>query len=205
MISALVVSGGRSVRMGQDKKFLEIDGKSFIERAVDVAGEFSDEVIIVVGSKGQMEDVKAQGIEDVTVVVDAKENLGPVMGLLTGMYTAKGEWIVALPTDAPMMNARIFKHMLDRKEGYDAVVPVDGEYLEPMYAVYRKDVMVDACGWALDIEGEKASLHRIIRGLGEVNYIPVGDFREYDRELLTFYNVNTPEDLDEILEKLEKI
>ncbi len=201
MISALVVSGGRSVRMGHDKKFLEIDGKSFIERAVDVAREFADEIIVVVGSKGQMEDTKAQEIEDVTVVVDAKENLGPVMGLLTGMYAAKGEWVVILPTDAPMMNAGIFKHMLDRKEGYDAVVPVDGEYLEPMYAVYKKDVMVDACGWALDIEGEKASLHKIIKGLREVNYIPVEDFKEYDRELLTFYNVNTPEDLEEILEK----
>ncbi len=198
MISALIVSGGRSARMGRDKKFLEIDGRSFIERAVDVAEEFADEIILVVGSKEQMECTEALGIDGVTVVVDAKEGRGPVMGLLTGMYAAKGEWVVVLPTDAPMMNAGIFKHMLDRKEGYDAVVPVNGEHLEPMYAVYKRDAMVKACEWAIEVEGEKASLHSIIRGLGKVNYVPVEDFREYDRELLTFYNVNTPEDLERL-------
>ena len=204
MISALIVSGGRSVRVGQDKKFLEIDGRSFIERAVDVAREFADEIIVVVGSKEQMENTTAQEIEGIEIVVDAKENLGPVMGLLTGMYVAKGEWAVVLPTDAPMMNAEIFKHMLDRKEGYDAVVPVDGEHLEPMHAVYKRDVMMEACTWALEVEGEKASLHRIVEGLGKVNYIPVEDFKEYDRGLLTFYNVNTPEDLEEILERVKE-
>ncbi len=198
MISALIVSGGRSARMGRDKKFLEIDGRTFIERAVDVAGEFADEVILVLGSKEQMECTEALGIEGVTVVVDAKEGRGPVMGLLTGLYTATGEWVVALPTDAPMMNAGIFKHMLDRKEGYDAVVPVNREYLEPLYAVYKRDAMMKACEWALEVEGEKASLQKIVKGLRKVNYVPVDDFREYDRELLTFYNVNTPEDLERL-------
>ncbi len=201
MISALIVSGGKSLRMGRDKKFMELDGKSFIERAVDVAGELADEIIVVVGSKEQMEDVGAR-IKGVKIIVDVKENRGPVMGLLTGMYAANGEWVVVLPTDAPMMNAEIFKHMLDRKEGYDAVVPVNGEYLEPMHAVYKKDVMMKACEWALEVESEKASLHNIVKGLTKVNYIPVEDFKEYDRELLAFYNVNTQEDLMHLLEMI---
>ncbi len=204
MISALIVSGGKGERMGRDKKFMELEGMSFIERAVDVAGEFADEIIVVVGSKEQRGEVETVGIKDVKVVVDVKENLGPVMGLLTGMYAAKGEWAVALPTDAPMMNAGIFKHMLDKKEGYDAIVPVNGEYLEPMHAVYKKDVMMKACEWALEVEGEKASLHNIVKVLAKVNYIPVEDFEKYDRELLTFYNVNTEEDLKEIQAVIEK-
>lgn len=203
MVSAIILAGGMSVRMGRDKKFLEIDGKSFIERAVDVAREFADEIIIVVGSRAQMERTEALGLEGVTVVVDILGGMGPVMGLLTGMYAAEGEWVVALPSDAPMMDAEIFRYMIDRVEGYDAVVPVNGEYLEPLHAVYERGIMMEACAWALEIEGMRASLHKVIRGFSKVNYIPVEGFRKYDRDLLTFHSVNTEEDLDEILKMVK--
>jgi molybdopterin-guanine dinucleotide biosynthesis protein A len=204
MISALIVSGGKSTRMGRDKKFLEMGGRTFIEIATDVAREVADEIIIVVGSKEQMEDTGALEIKDAKIVVDVKEGLGPVMGVLTGLHAAKGEWAVVMPTDAPMMNGEVFKHMIDMKEGYDAVVPISGYFLEPMFAVYRRDVMIEACTSALEVEGERASLHNIVRGLEKVNYIPVEDFKKYDRELLTFYNVNTPEDLEEILKRVKE-
>jgi molybdopterin-guanine dinucleotide biosynthesis protein A len=199
MISALVVSGGRSARMGRDKKFLEIDGRTFIEIAVDTARGLADEIIIVVGSGGQVEDVKALGMDGVRIAADIKEGQGPVMGVLTGLHAARWEWAVVMPTDAPMMKAEVFRHMIDNKEGYDAVVPQDGKFLEPMFAVYRRDAMIEACTSALEVEGERASLHNIVRGLGKVNCIPVEDFREYDEGLLTFYNVNTQEDLEGVL------
>ncbi len=202
MISALVVSGGKSARMGRDKKFLQIDGKTFIEIAVDAARGLADEVIIAVGSEGQAVETKALGIEGVRIVADIKEGRGPVMGVLTGLHAAHGVWAVVMPTDAPMMKAEIFRHMLDNMEGYDAVVPQDGEYLEPMFAVYRREAMIEACTSALEVEGERASLHNIVRGLGKVNYIPVEDFRKYDEGLLTFYNVNTKEDLEGVLERV---
>jgi molybdopterin-guanine dinucleotide biosynthesis protein A len=203
MISALIVSGGKSTRMGRDKKFLEMGGRTFIEIAVDVARGIADEIIVVVGSKEQMEDTKALGIKDAGVVVDVKEGLGPVMGVLTGLHAAKGEWAVVMPADAPMMKAEVFRHMLDKKEGYDAVVPTSGEHLEPMYAVYKRDVMIEACTSALEVEGERASLHNVVHGLSKVNYIPVDDFRKYDSELLTFYNVNTESDLEEVLKRVK--
>ncbi|MEE8401928.1 MAG: molybdenum cofactor guanylyltransferase, partial [Candidatus Hydrothermarchaeaceae archaeon] len=201
--SALIVSGGRGLRMGQDKKFLKIYGKSFIERAVDVAREFSDEIIVSVGSQKQMEHTLAQGIKDIKIVSDLKENLGPVMGLLTGMYAANGEWVVSLPVDAPMMKPEIFKSMLSGREGFDAVVPVKGELLEPMHGVYKRDVMIKACEWALEVEGNRSSLQNIVKGLAKVNYIPVEDFKEYDRELLTFHNVNTPVDFKWLMKQAD--
>lgn len=202
MISALIVSGGKSTRIGRDKKFLEIDGRSFIEIAAGVAGEIADEVIIVVGSGGQMEETSAFKIKDTSIVVDVKEGLGPVMGVLTGLLAARGEWAVVMPVDAPMMKAEVFKHMLDAREGYDAVVPKSGEHLEPMYGVYRREAMIEACSYALEVEGDHASLHNVVRGLSKVNYIPVEDFKKYDGGLLTFYNVNTEEDLEEVLERV---
>lgn len=202
MISALVVSGGKSERMGRDKMFLQIDGRTFIEIAVDAAGEFAGEIIIVVGSKEQMEDVKALGIGGAGIIADIKEGQGPVMGVLTGLHAAKGEWAAVMPVDAPMMKAEVFKHMIDERGGYDAVVPIDGEHLEPMYGVYNKDKMIEACTSALEVESEKASLHNIVRGLGKVNYIQVEEFRKYDEGLLTFYNVNTEEDLEGVLGKV---
>jgi len=203
MISAIIVAGGKSTRIGRDKKFLEVGGSTFIEIAAGVAGEMASEVIIVVGSKGQMEETKALKIKDVSIIVDIKEGLGPVMGVLTGLHAAKGEWAVVMPVDAPMMKAGVFKHMLDRKEGYDAVVPKKGEHLEPMYGVFRREAMIVACTSALEVEGGHASLHNVVRGLGNVNYIPVEDFKKYDEGLLTFYNVNTESDLKELLGKIK--
>lgn len=203
MISALIVSGGRGLRMGRDKKFLKIFGKSFIERAVDVARGFSDEIIVSVGSEKQMEHTLAQGIKDIKIVSDLKENLGPVMGLLTGMYAAKGEWVVSLPVDAPMMKPEIFKSMLSGREEFDAVVPVKGELLEPVHGVYKRNVMIKACEWALEVEGKRSSLQNIVKGLAKVKFIPVEDFKEYDPELLTFHNVNTEEDFKWLMKQAD--
>jgi molybdopterin-guanine dinucleotide biosynthesis protein A len=205
MISAIIVSGGKSTRIGRDKKFLEINGKSFIEIAAGVAGEIADEVIIVVGSEEQMEETKSLKLKDVSIIVDIKENQGPVMGVLTGLHAARGEWAVIMPVDAPMMKAGVFKHMLGMKKGYDAVVPLSGFFLEPMYAVYKRDVMIDACTSALEVGGgKKASLHNIVRGLEKVNYILVEEFKKFDKELLTFFNVNTESDLEGVLEMTKK-
>ena len=103
MISAIIVSGGMGTRIGRDKKFLKMEGRTFIEMAADVAKEIAEEIIIVVGSEGQMEETKALKIKDASIIVDVKEGLGPVMGVLTGLHAARGEWAVVMPVDAPMM------------------------------------------------------------------------------------------------------
>lgn len=190
-VSCVIVSGGKSERMGRDKKFIKLKGKYFLEYAIETAKQLSEDIIISVGSEEQKKRV--QKITDLKIVVDSAESKGPVVGLYEGLKECTHEYAIALPCDTPLMQARVFEHMLRECAGYDAVVPKKGELLQPLHAVYKVSSMLEACEKAL--EENQLNLSKAVSKL-KVKYIPVKVFEKYDRDLLTFYNINTRKDLE---------
>lgn len=183
--------------MGRDKKFLEIGGKYFIQHAIDAARTFSDEIILSLGSQSQREKTmkKTAGITDLKIVVDEVDSKGPVVGVFSGLKECSYEYAAVLPCDTPFIVPGIFKYMIGRREGFDAVVPVRGtDDLEPLHAVYRVSPMIEACRTAL--KKDALSLTKTVRRLGKVNYIPAEVLRKYDKELVTFQSINTKKDLE---------
>ncbi len=181
--------------MGRDKKNLEIDGKSFIRHAIDAAGTFSDEIILSLGSQRQKE--KTKRITELKIVVDEMDSKGPMAGVFSGLKECSHEYAVVLPCDTPFIAPEIFKYMISKKDGFDAVVPVTvTNDLEPLHAVYRVVPTIEVCRTAL--KENALSLTKTLRRLGKVNYVPIDVLRKYDKKLLTFYSINTKKDLERL-------
>lgn len=190
-MNCIIVAGGRGKRIGRDKKFIKLRSRYFLEYAIDVAKQLCKDIIISVGSEEQKR--KVQKISNLKIAVDGIAAKGPLAGLLYGLKECAHEYAIVLPCDTPIMQPEIFKRMAEECAGYDAVIPRKGELLEPLHAVYKVSPVLKACEKAL--KENQLNLSAVVSKL-KVKYLPIEVFKKYDRNLLTFYNINTRKDLE---------
>lgn len=186
-VSAAVMAGGKSRRMGQDKAWIPFEGRPIIARVIDVLREVADEVFIVANDERYAE----LGLR---VVPDRFPDGGALGGIATGVGSATHERVLVAACDMPFLRADLWRLLLARADGADAVVPRSGEY-ETLHALYTK-----ACLPAME-RALAAGRMRVISFFGDVRVAEVGevDLRAVDPELRAFTNVNTPEELAALL------
>lgn len=190
-VSAAVMAGGKSRRMGRDKAWLDLgDGRPIVRRVIDLLAEVADEVIVVAND----ERYAALGSR---VVPDRFPEGGALGGIATGVGAAAHELVLIAACDMPFLRAGVFRLLVDRAAGADAVVPrVAGEY-ETLHALYTK-----ACLAPME-RALAAGKMRVISFLGEVRLrvLEEDELRTVDPDLVSFTNVNTPEELETALSR----
>ena len=193
MIGAVILAGGAGNRIGGDKPLIDFRGKKLINYVIDAASSVSDEIIVVV-DEDEEQKFKAIVPEDVDVTVDLMSGGGPLIGLYSGLRQIRYEYAVALPCDSPFLNLEVLRCLLCEARGVDAVIPQwPNGYIEPLHSIYRVSAALRCSEEALD-EG-KLRIHDMIDRLEKPRFVSVESLREFDPELLTFFNINSPEDL----------
>ncbi len=191
-ITAAVLAGGRSMRMGVDKTLLDVDGRPLVLRVIDAVAEACDEVVVVTN---RPEALAEAGVpEDIPVLTDEVAYQGPLGGLATAMASARNEWVLAVAADMPHLSADVVAVLWNARQGADVVVPVSERGPEPLLALYR----VEAClPVARDVlETGRRRLVAMFPNL-RVAEIPEEALRRVDPDLRSLVNVNTPADLAE--------
>ena len=117
-------------------------------------------------------------------------------GLYAGMKKASGSLAFATGCDLPFLNPLVIKRLFElaEEEGYEAAVPVQPNgFFEPLHCVYHREKMLASLR-----EGYKELERRIHAPLQElcVRRINVDLLRPLDHDLLTFFNLNTRDDLE---------
>jgi len=189
MRSGIILAGGEARRAGgREKYFFSHCGETFISLLVSTLNEIVDEVIIVARDNDQCQ--RFRGITGVRVVPDRKQGRGPVGGIHAGVSEAKGEFIFAVACDMPCVSGAVIKYLFEAVEGYDAAIPRwENGMTEPLHAVYRRQALIERFAGA-----EARSMRDLMEGLS-VHYVDCRLLRQYDPDLLTFTNINQPEDL----------
>jgi len=182
-VTGIILAGGKSKRMGKDKRTLEINGKRFIDRVYSVFSEFCSQIIVSYSSPEAQLDVKAEA------VFDEVSNYGPVAGICSALKKAKYKVVALAPVDAPALTSEVYIKMLRKMGNYNAVVPKNGRFIEPLIAVYRREPLLESC--TLSMKAGERSVHRVVYRMKNVNFV---DIHEISPDLLSFENVNTPED-----------
>jgi molybdenum cofactor guanylyltransferase len=196
MRSAVILAGGNSRRLGAEKSLLEFGGKPLIYWTTEKLRLAADEVIIVARNKDHADRLKKLAVEAV-FTWDSIEGYGPVAGLDAGMRCARGSLVFATGCDLPFLNLQVIEKLFDlayKEEACDATVPLQPNgYVEPLHSVYNREKMLLACQRAID-ENER----RIRAPLSQlrINPVPIEQFQPLDTELLTFFNLNTPRELE---------
>lgn len=183
-VSAAVMAGGKSRRMGQDKAWIDVGGRPLIQRVIDVLATVADEVIVVAN------DARF-GTLGVRVVGDRFPDGGALGGIATGVGAASHDSVLIAACDMPFLDAAVWRLLLDRRGDADVVIPHIGEDYETLHALYTK-----ACLPAME-RALAAGRMRVISFFEEVRVRPLeaAAIRAVDPTLRSFTNVNTPEEL----------
>ena len=203
MRSAVILAGGNSRRLGAEKSLLEFEGKPLICWTAEKLSWAADEVVVVARNEahaGRLEkiisDFAPRPEPKVTFTWDSVAEFGPVAGLYAGMKEASGSLAFATGCDLPFLNPQVIERLFELadEEDYEAAVPVQPNgFFEPLHSIYHRGKMLLACERA--IEKCERRIHAPLQELC-VNHISVDLLRPLDPDLLTFFNLNTREDLE---------
>jgi len=183
-VSAAIMAGGKSRRMGQDKAWIELDGEPLIKRVADVLAQVADEVIVVAN------DPKYETL-GLRVVHDRFPEGGALGGIATGVSAARHDRVLVAACDMPFLSVEVWRVLLDHRYEADVVIPKIAGELETLHALYTK-----ACVAPME-RSLAAGKMRVISFFDEVRVQPIEEreLRVADPTLRSFTNVNTPEEL----------
>jgi molybdopterin-guanine dinucleotide biosynthesis protein A len=196
--SAIVLAGGFSSRFGQDKGVLELANKPLIRHVVDAVESVVDETVVVTNSEERVEKYAKFLKPEVKFAVDIGELRSPLIGALTGFGAAQGTYSLLLPSDTPFVSREVVLLLFELCLNRAAVIPRwPNGHIEPLHAVYRTEQALEAAKAA--VAEEKLKVRDMIEKLSGVRYVSTLVIQDLDRELRTFFNVNTPADLKNAL------
>ncbi len=188
-VTGVVVAGGKSRRMGRDKRFLELGGQALLQWALSVLQSLFEEVLVVLAEP--LPQLTGQGYRVVTDLIPSCAALG---GLYTGLSLASHSRVLAVGCDMPFLNPAVIRRLAELGAQADVVIPKLATGLQPMLAVYSKTCLPH-------LERMARAQQFKVQGLAEVpgltvKLIPEKDFLDVDPQLLSFFNINTPADFE---------
>lgn len=182
-ITGVILVGGKSRRMGQDKAFLLIEGLPVIERIIGVMQGCFKQLVLVGDCPERFEQYGLPMVPDLY----PGSSLG---GLYTGLQHAGTDRIFVTSCDIPFPNPELIQFICTDAKPYDAVIPATQGGLEPLFAIYHK-----ACLPAMQAALE-AGNYRITSVLHHLNVktIPQEQMKMIDPGGRGLLNINTPQD-----------
>lgn len=187
---AIILTGGRSTRMGRAKAMLPFGPETMLERIVRIVSEVvPHEKIVVVGAEKQP---LPRLPDSVTLARDARPDRGPLEGLASGLRTLAGrvEVVYATGCDVPLLVPAFVEQMFQHLRDDDIAVPKDGKFTHPLAAVYRASVL-ESIERLLDADRLRPFFLFQEVATREVS---VDELRAVDPELLSLTNCNEMND-----------
>ncbi|WP_226041060.1 molybdenum cofactor guanylyltransferase [Natrinema sp. DC36] len=200
--TAIILAGGHSTRFGEaDKAVADLAGTPMIRCVVDRLDSAVDEIVVNCRDE-QVPSIRSalEGGPDASFAVDRIPDRGPMAGIRTGLGEATAAYAVVVACDMPFVDPALVDHLFDRVAGHEAAVPrLEDQWFQTTQAVYRTTAMINACERALERDER-----RVVEPLLALDYVVVDEdeVREY-APLETFENVNTREEFEAALERLE--
>ena len=194
---AIVLCGGKSSRMGQDKATLPFGPELMLQRVVRILSQVIDpNAIVVVASPEQF---LPQLPDQVIVTRDERPNRGPLEGIAKGLRSMPNDVdaVYATSCDVPLMVPEFVAQMFDQLGKNEIAVPYDGQYHHPLAAVYRPRVLAVI---ELLLASDRLRPRFLFDEVATVE-VPVDRLREVDPALSTLMNLNHPEDYQTALDQ----
>ncbi len=190
-ITGVILVGGKSLRMGRDKAFLEIAGKPLFERVLSLFKEVFAEVLLVGDREERFAGYSLRVLRDIYP--------GSVLGgLYTGLYHATTEYVFASPCDLPFPNEKVLRYLCSFGNGFDVVVPNTASGYEPLFALYSKNCLEPM---KLLIDSGNFRVYDFYPRV-RVREVSCKELEHLDKEGKSFVNINTPEELEMIIREI---
>ncbi|WP_305554493.1 molybdenum cofactor guanylyltransferase [Methanobrevibacter sp. V74] len=197
--SCIILCGGKSSRMGQDKGSMIIQNNPMIKHVLSTLNHHISEVVIVLNDESRINKYSEFINPDdyayaITFVEDKIKNKGPMPGIMTGLSNINSDYALILPCDSPYVSTKYIDTIFNEIEDtYQAIVPYHDsanklKTSEPLHSIYSKNIIGE-----IDELIKNDVLH--IKGLIEkidTKFLLIDDEKIEKKE---FRNLNHPEDL----------
>ncbi|MFO0866999.1 MAG: molybdenum cofactor guanylyltransferase [Gemmataceae bacterium] len=189
----IVLCGGMSRRMGTAKAWLPIQGETMLARICRILAQVVDPIVVVAGPNQDVPPLPSE----IEVVRDTEECQGPLKGLVGGLRALEGGADAAYLTscDVPLLRSDFVKAVVDSLAEYDAAAPEVNGRLQPLAAVYRSMVRLQAEAMLAKEQRRARDLLDLVR----TRRIPADELRGADPALESLRNINTPEEYEAVL------
>lgn len=188
--TSIVLAGGRSVRLGRDKAMELVGGESLLQRVLSRLATFSDEVILVMAQ--DQEEVTDSSYPQLRKIHDLLPGGGSLGGIYSGLTMSPSFHNLLVACDMPFLNVPLLRHLLEVSPPFDVVIPKLGDNLEPLHAIYSKNCIAPIRH--LLERGERKITNFLPQV--KVRYVEEAELNRFDPEHVSFFNINTQEDMN---------
>jgi molybdopterin-guanine dinucleotide biosynthesis protein A len=185
MLTISIQAGGQSKRMGRDKALVKLAGKPIIEHILDRIEGLGNEILITTNNPV---DLAYLGVR---MESDSIPGAGSLAGLQTALKAAHFPHTLVLACDMPFISRPLLEFMIELIPQGDIIVPRRHGYFEPMHAIYSQTCL------PLIEAALKAADTRVISFYDQVQVrvIDEMEWTRFDPKGMSFFNINSPEDL----------
>jgi molybdopterin-guanine dinucleotide biosynthesis protein A len=183
-VTGIILAGGKSSRMGNDKAFVKYKNKYLIEYAIEALTEECSDILISAN-----DDIYSQF--GFLVIEDIFPDTGPMGGIYSCLKHSSCERNVVLPCDMPGVSAELVRYLLSFAEGENTIVAesVDNK-IEPLCAVYHKTTLPV---FEKFLRQEEYAMNKLLNAL-QVKKVCISEDISFYRKKI-FWNINTFDDL----------
>jgi len=187
-ITAFILAGGRSQRMGTDKAFLSYRNEPLIRGPIRTCQSFATDVRII-------GDPARYACFGLPVIPDSGESLGPLSGIHTALHNSPARFSSVIACDMPLVPPEFFRLMLLKLPGPDAVVMrLDDGAVEPLCGIYSLTCLPVT---EQNLASGKLKITDLLSQV-KVEYITEEELHAQGMSRKIFTNVNTPDDLKQL-------
>lgn len=189
-MNAVILCGGKSSRMGRDKALIRINNRPIVKIVYDSLKVIFNEVALSV--KKGTDDYKALGYR---LIEDNLPGTSPLVGIYSALQELEGGHIFVIACDMPLIDIGFIAAMQEEiSDGYDVIVPVTADGIEPLYGFYSKN-----CIGPIKNRIDRGD-HKVINFYPEVKTkqidIMAGQWTGVDTKFSL--NLNTPADMERL-------
>jgi len=186
-VSAAILAGGKSTRMGgKDKSLLILNGLTFVETIRKKLEKYISEIFVVTKENEKLEEMKFSVFPD--LIVDK----GPLGGLYTALSVSEASKVLLVACDMPHLDELLVENFIDSVSDEDVLMPLKDSKPEPLFAIYDRNCLPTIIN---KIENGRLEMTSFFSSLN-VRYLKEETWRQWDERGLSFKNVNAPEDFE---------
>jgi molybdopterin-guanine dinucleotide biosynthesis protein A len=178
--TGIILAGGKSSRMNQDKGLMILDGKPMVQYVIDIFKNLVDDIIII-SNNPEYEQFGYPFYSDLV------KDKGPLAGIYTGLFYSQSETNIVLSCDVPYVSHELISFLLSEHKEYQITIPKKDERTHQLIGVFSKSCEAN---FAISIEKDELKLISAFKNLN----LNIVDANQFDIDL--FRNLNSPDDLE---------
>lgn len=189
--SAVILAGGLSRRMGQDKALLAWGADNLLNNSIIQLTSLFSEVVVSVRSFRPNIAVRQ--------VVDGTQDCGPMSGLLTAMSEVDADWFWVQAVDMPFISKELICSLAEKRAGYQAVIPNIAGQVQPLAGFYERSCLPV---FQQQLQQQQYSVKRALASL-QVNYISEQQLNIGAAVGDDFFDLDTPDDVYQAKQRIK--